>query len=224
MRLTVMHPRKEALDLLAREVAPAGTSWSPGTTGSGGGRSSPAPSIKQFGFLLDKAQLAPKASLDGLDVPFTSKNMAFVLMEYAQAAIEIVANQSTDGAEYADRSFTDEVIEVPLIRVAHARSGDKGDISNIGVIARHPGLLPMLRTQVTESSVAAYLAHFVNGKVTRFEVPGIHAFNFVCEQALDGGGMASLRNDPLGKGMGQILLSMPVKVSASQLALARQPG
>jgi hypothetical protein len=69
--------------------------------------------------------------------------------------------------------------------------------------------------------VAAYLAHFVKGKVTRFDVPGIHAFNFLCEQALDGGGMASLRNDPLGKGMGQILLSMPVKVNAALLALCR---
>ena len=110
-----------------------------------------------------------------------------------------------------------DLIEVPLIRLAWARSGDKGDISNIGVIAREPGLLPLLRAQVTEATVAAFLAHLVKGKVTRFEVPGIHAFNFVCEQALDGGGMASMRNDPLGKGMAQILLSMPVRVPAALL-------
>ena len=60
---------------------------------------------------------------------------------------------------------------------------------------------------------AQHLAHLMTGhKVTRYELPGIHAFNFVCEQALGGGGMASMRNDSLGKGMGQILLALPVKV------------
>lgn len=62
--------------------------------------------------------------------------------------------------------------------------------------------------------MAAYLAHLVRSKVTRYDVPGIGALNFVCEKALDGGGMASMRNDPLGKGMAQILLSMPVQIPA----------
>ncbi len=75
----------------------------------------------------------------------------------------------------------------------------------------------MIRAQVTEKAVAAFLAHLVKGRVPRFDVPGIHAVNFVCEQALAGGGMASLRNDPLGKGMAQILLSMPIKVSQALL-------
>jgi hypothetical protein len=70
--------------------------------------------------------------------------------------------------------------------------------------------------------VRSFLAHLVKGKVTRYEVPGIHAFNFVCEQALGGGGMASLRNDALGKGMGQVLLSMPVQVPAAWLAHQNQ--
>jgi hypothetical protein len=114
---------------------------------------------------------------------------------------------------------TADSIEVPLIRLAWARSGDKGDTSNIGVIARHPALLPLLREQLTEARVAEWLAHLVKGRVTRYDVPGIDAFNFVCEQALGGGGMASLRNDPLGKGMGQILLAVPVRVSTALLAL-----
>jgi hypothetical protein len=65
--------------------------------------------------------------------------------------------------------------------------------------------------------VARYLAHLVHGTVTRYELPGIGALNFVCTQALGGGGMSSLRTDPLGKGMAQVLLSLPVKVNASWL-------
>jgi hypothetical protein len=63
--------------------------------------------------------------------------------------------------------------------------------------------------------VREWLAHLVKGSVTRYDLPGIHAMNFVCTQALDGGGMASLRNDPLGKGMAQVLLALPVRVPAS---------
>ena len=212
MRLTVMHPRKEALDWVAREVAPAGTSWSPGTTGSGGGRSSPAPSIKQFAFLLDKAQVQPKVTVN-----LSSKEDYEIKINNVHKYNEqfAIINDILNVEKY---TLIGDEIEINVIKIAHARSGDKGDISNIGVIARHPGLLPVLREHLTEDAVAAYLAHFVKGKVTRYEVPGIHGLNFVCEQALDGGGMASLRNDPLGKGMGQILLSMPIRVSAGLLA------
>jgi hypothetical protein len=104
------------------------------------------------------------------------------------------------------------LVEVPLVRVAWARSGDKGNDSNIGVIARRPEWLPWLRVQLTDERVKEWLAHLVAGQVTRFDVPGIHALNFLCTEALDGGGTASLRNDPLGKGMAQILLAMPVQV------------
>lgn len=64
------------------------------------------------------------------------------------------------------------------------------------------------------------MAHLVKGKITRFDLPGLGAMNLVCEEALDGGGMASLRSDPLGKGMAQILLSMPVKIRAQTLSVA----
>ena len=82
------------------------------------------------------------------------------------------------------------------------------------MIARRPQWLPLLREQLTEERVAGWLAHLVRGTVTRYDVPGIHALNFLCTQALDGGGMASLRNDPLGKGMAQILLTLPIRVPA----------
>ncbi|WP_137921782.1 acyclic terpene utilization AtuA family protein [Hydrogenophaga sp. 2FB] len=212
LRLTVTHARKEALDLFAREVAPAGTSWAPGTTGSGG-RSSASPSIRQYAFLLDKERLSPTVLVDG---DSTAIAQPAGQTGPAAAATRVADRRAT--ADSVDAGASSNTIEVPLIRLAYARSGDKGDISNIGVIARRPDLLPLLRAQLTEASVAAYLAHLVKGPVTRYDVPGIHAFNFVCEQALGGGGMASLRNDALGKGMAQILLSMPVRVPVAQLA------
>ena len=226
LRLTARHPDKAALELLAREIAPAGTSFAPGTTGSGGGRAGVSPLIRQYAFLLDKARVTPAVTLDGAPVslplppagegrgegqpPSSSpegheSNPASARTEQAQAAIHSIETDT-------------DTVEVPLIRLAWARSGDKGDTSNIGVIARKPEWLPLLRTQLTEARVAEHLAHLVKGRVTRFEVPGIHAFNFVCEQALGGGGMASLRNDPLGKGMGQILLALPVRAPKSWLS------
>jgi hypothetical protein len=203
MRLTVAHAKKEALEIFAREIAPAGTSWSPGTTGAGG-RPSASPWIKQYAFLLDKRRLTPSVVIDGERTPVS-------------IPVGMPWRASPPVTTAPALSEPNETVEVPLLRIAHGRSGDKGDVSNIGLIARRAELLPWLRAQVTEASVAAYLAHLVKGKVTRYDLPGIGAVNFVCEQALGGGGMASLRNDPLGKGMAQILLSMPVRVPRALL-------
>jgi hypothetical protein len=207
LHLAVMHPQRAALDLFAREIAPAGTSWAPGTTGAGG-RPSPAPAIQQFAFLLRKDRLRPRVLLEGSEIDVTVPTGT--ASDIAVPALGL-ASVPAEGP----------CVEVPLIRLAWARSGDKGNQSNIGVIARRPEWLPLLRAALTEARVKAWLAHLVRGEVVRHEVPGIHAFNFVCTEALDGGGMASLRNDPLGKGMAQILLSMPVPVPAAEWELAQ---
>ena len=94
--------------------------------------------------------------------------------------------------------------------LAWARSGDKGDSCNIGVIARHPAYLPYIKHHLTEESVAEFFSHYVKGKTTRYDVPGIGAFNFLLENSLGGGGIASLRPDPLGKSFAQMLLSYPL--------------
>lgn len=210
LRLAVMHPQKAALELFAREIAPAGTSWSPGTTGADG-RPSPSPAIRQYAFLLDKKRLSPTVLLEGRELPVDIP----VGHEPVPAAPTCVRPEPVEGgASCLTGSAGMEDVDVPLVRLAWARSGDKGDSSNIGVIARRPEWLPLLREQLTEEQVAAWLAHLVQGSVTRYDVPGIHALNFLCTGALDGGGIASLRNDPLGKGMGQILLTMPIRVPA----------
>jgi hypothetical protein len=204
LRLAVMHPQKAALELFAREIAPAGTSWSPGTTGADG-RPKVVPAIKQFAFLLDKTQVQPRVALGG--------QVALVPIPHGQAAIPSSGDPPSEpGVEPGP-----DWVEVPLVQLAWGRSGDKGDSSNVGIIARRPEWLPLLRAQLTESRVRDWLSHLVRGTVTRYEVPGIRALNFLCTEALDGGGMASLRNDPLGKGMAQILLTMPIKVPPNSL-------
>ena len=228
LRVSATHPLREALELFAREIAPAGTSWACGTTGASG-RPSVSPSIRQYAFLLDKARVAPTVVIgeQRIAVPAAAhapqtnapapQTNAPAPQTNAPAPQPDAPVPQPDASAPVGPSPDDERIEVPLIRIAHARSGDKGDTSNIGLVARRPELLVVLREQVTAERVAAWLAHLVQGPVTRYEVPGIHALNFVCERALGGGGMASLRNDPLGKGMAQILLSIPVRVAPGLL-------
>ncbi|MBO9513110.1 MAG: DUF1446 domain-containing protein [Variovorax sp.] len=212
LRVAVTHPRKEALELFAKEIAAAGTSWAPGTTGVGGGRPSVSMSIRQFPLLVDKALFTPMVEMEG--------RTWRVPCDVAAPDTAVPAPSAVPEAQAEFAIGNDETLEVPLIRLAWGRSGDKGDISNIGIMARHARYLPALRAQLTAEAVRAHLAHLVDGRVTRYELPGIDAFNFVCEEALGGGGMASLRTDPLGKSMAQLLLGMPVRVSARLLGEA----
>jgi hypothetical protein len=109
-------------------------------------------------------------------------------------------------------------VTVMLSRIAHTRSGDKGDTSNIGVIALRPAYYPILLREVTADRVKEYFGRLVSGKVTRFALPNLAALNFVMEQALDGGGTISLRTDAQGKTHGAALLRMGIEVSDDELA------
>ena len=103
------------------------------------------------------------------------------------------------------------------MKLAWARSGDKGDHANIGVMARKPEYLPYLRAALTDAAVADYMKHVLDperGSVSHWELPGFNAFNFLLRHALGGGGIASLRIDPQGKAFAQQLLDMPIPVSA----------
>jgi len=107
-------------------------------------------------------------------------------------------------------------ITVPLIKLAWARSGDKGNHANIGVIARKAEYLPYLNAALSEQAVGHYMQHVLDpdtGSVHRWSMPGMNAFNFLLKNALGGGGIASLRIDPQGKAFAQQLLDMPISVS-----------
>jgi hypothetical protein len=116
----------------------------------------------------------------------------------------------------------DALIEVPLIRLALARSGDKGNSSNVAIIARHPDYVPVLRREVTVERMAGHFRSLVDGPIERFEAPGLGAFNFLMQGALGGGGMASLRIDPQGKAYGPMALEMLVSVPVELLRRVEQ--
>jgi hypothetical protein len=97
-----------------------------------------------------------------------------------------------------------------LIELAHARSGDKGDMSNIGLIALKPEYYPILVREVTAERVKKHFAGVCLGEVERFEVPNLEAMNFLLHQALDGGGTVALKADPQGKTYSSALLRMEI--------------
>jgi hypothetical protein len=100
----------------------------------------------------------------------------------------------------------------PLWRAAHGRTGDKGNRSNISVIAWDPALYPLLVAQITESAVAQRFAHRRPARVQRFLLPSLHAMNFVLDDVLDGGVNDSLNLDSHGKALSFLLLEMPLEV------------
>jgi hypothetical protein len=101
--------------------------------------------------------------------------------------------------------------------LAYGRSGDKGNSSNIAIFARKPEYLPYLREILTPEKILAQLGHLANGPAQRFDAPGLHAVNFLIQDALGGGGMASLRIDPQGKAYAQMALEMLIPVPKAWL-------
>lgn len=103
-------------------------------------------------------------------------------------------------------------MKVRLADIAHARSGDKGDTANVGLIALEPGWYPVLEKHVTAEAVAAHFDGAIDGPVTRYELPNLNALNFLLHGALDGGGTLSLKTDAQGKVFSTALLRMTVEV------------
>jgi len=225
LKIAVRHPSKDALQIFAREIYPAATAMAQGLTGFAGGRPEPQPVIRLFSFLADKADVPVSVSIDG-------KSVSVELPLIRPEPVEGPAPSPREDGEKEDGRNVDAPlspslrgegkgegrrIKVPLIALAHGRSGDKGDIANIGVLARKPEFAALLRQQVTTQAVGDYLAHFAKGKVERFEWHGLDGFNFLLHEGLGGGGIASLRHDPQGKAMAQILMDLPVNVPARWL-------
>jgi hypothetical protein len=207
IKIAVKHMFKEACMFFASEIAQASTGMAPALAGIVGGRPKVSPVIKLFSFLIDKNQVSVEIDFEGKRYP----------VEIPQG----VSTEQLPNLKAGENAiYQGDEIEVPLIEIAHARSGDKGNHSNIGVIARKAEYLPWIRAALTEEAVASYMQHVLDaekGRVIRYELPGLNALNFMLENALGGGGVASLRIDPQGKAFAQQLLDMPVKVPAHLL-------
>lgn len=207
LRLVVQHTDPKALDLFARELGSVGLGFAQGTAGLIGGRPKATPVVRLYTFLIDKMRLPVASVTVGAGAAIEVPVPAGVTASEASVDTPSAASAAPGGATR----------EVPLIAVAHARSGDKGDSSNIAIICRKPEYFDHLRQVLTPERIAAHFEGIVEGPVRRFEAPGLHAVNFLIEGALGGGGMASMRLDAQGKAYGQRALEMIVPVPADWL-------
>lgn len=114
-------------------------------------------------------------------------------------------------------------MRVRLLDIAHARSGDKGDTANVGVIALKPEWYPVLVRHLTRDAVAAHFKGIITGPVERFELPNLHALNFLLHGALGGGGTLSLQTDAQGKVYSTALLRLVLDVPDDQARAAELP-
>jgi len=213
IKIAVRHAKKEALVLFSREIAQAATGMAPGLTGIVGGRPTVYPVIRLFSFLADKDACAMEVELNGERTPVALPQIT--VLDSAQIAADIAAPLPSGQADAC----------VPLIKLAVARSGDKGNHSNIGVMARKPDYLAWIAAALTKGAVAEWMQHALDpqtGKVSRWYLPGSHSLNFLLENALGGGGVASLRIDPQGKAFAQQLLEFPIPVPKALAASLEQ--
>ncbi|CAK9021473.1 unnamed protein product [Durusdinium trenchii] len=205
-KIGLKHNDKKAIALFLRELPSSGVSMAQGTTGFGatgfGGKISDV--LRVFSLTVPKTEVDCEVCVDEkrFMVPVPTEGG---FPGSASRSVEAVPAQMPAGP----------MVAVPLRFLAWARSGDKGNMANVGLIARKPEYLPILRHQVTTERVKAYFSRRVEGDCQRFDLPGIGAMNFVMEAALGGGGMCSLHSDPLAKTFGQILLLMKVDVPAA---------
>jgi hypothetical protein len=109
-------------------------------------------------------------------------------------------------------------MKIPLSRIAHGRSGDKGDTSNIGIIAYREQYYPILVREVTADRVKTHFGDLIRGRVDRYLLPNLGALNFLCYEALGGGGTLSLRIDAQGKTLAAGLLGMEIEIDESEFA------
>lgn len=203
VKLAAIHSNKKALQILGREIAQAATGMAPGLSGLVGGRPDAYPRIRLYSTLVPKSNVPVSVSIGDQTLSVTVPN-----------------GQPFDESQLACNAGSEKKtgdVTVPLVALAWARSGDKGNHANIGVIARKPAYFAYLRDALTTEAVADYMKHVLDApdsSVSRWELPGLNAYNFLLKNSLGGGGIASIRIDPQGKAFAQQLLDFPVPVSA----------
>ena len=206
-KIAVRHASAKGVGLFIKEATGLGLSAPPGLCGFAGARPKPSPVMALF----------------SMTVPKTMVNVEVVAEEGQKKVDAGPAGAATlpepPMPHAIPKAALDDptCISVPLVQLAWARSGDKGDSANIGVIARHASYLPWIAAALDEVTVARLFAHFQVARVQRFYLPGCHALNFLLHATLGGGGTSSLRFDPQAKGYSQLLLGQTVRIPAALL-------
>jgi Acyclic terpene utilisation family protein AtuA len=203
LNIAARHPEPGPLELLGREMTPLAL-VAQGMAGYMAARPKPQPVVRLFHALIDRPSVRVTLTIGERD-PFDVTVASGVLV--APGSPPLSEDTPTGVATGAT---------VPLREIAYARSGDKGNDANIGVIARRPEFAALIREQVTAERVAAVFGERLEGPVTRWELPGLNAINILLHDVLGGrGGVSSLRLDPQGKSYAAMLLALPVTVPAA---------
>ncbi len=201
MRLMVKHYNEKALRIFSKEIAQAVTGMTAGVINYMGGRPTVSPSIHLFSFLIPK-------NFINIEVEINQSKSEVKMPTLPKFSKKEDVNLNG----YDNNDFSHLKTKVDLEKLAYARSGDKGDHVNIGIIARKSSYFPYIRDALKIEVVSKYFEHFLKGEVQRWDVPGVYGLNFLLKNALGGGGMASLNLDPQGKGYAQMLLEMPIPI------------
>jgi hypothetical protein len=207
LKIGVHHQSREAVAAFLREVPSIGLGGPPGVSGGGLGLPRPTPLVRLECFPVRRELVDVRVEVDAMPVPFE----------------EIVGAPATSPEQRVvdPGTYQGPTVAVPLVAIAHGRSGDKGSDVNVGVRARHPDLYPVLLRELDADRVATHLAHLGAESVIRFELPGIQAVNFLLRGGLGAGGTASLRFDPQGKAVAQQLLDLEIDLP---IGLATHPA
>lgn len=200
LKIAAKHETQVGAGALLREISGLGLATPAGLSIFAGSRAKPSPVVRLFSFLLPKADLSIGLDVDGQKQSFEE---AAVSGGDAPATPPVPDAPPEKGA-----------VDVPLVKLAWGRSGDKGNKANVGIIARDAAYLPYIWAALDEDAIRHRFGHFIgdNPALARFYLPGSHAMNILIEDALGGGGVASLRNDPQGKAYAQILLDHPIPI------------
>ena len=207
LKFAAKHQDIRAVGIMLKESVGLGLATPPGLSGFVGGRPKPSPIVRLFSFLIDKDQV--NVTIDN----GSSKNEIKIPPsdEFDLNSIEQITAPDFEDAN-------EKFVDVPLIKVAYGRSGDKGNKANIGIISRDPKFYPAICNFLDEKVVKDCFADFLEGSVERYFLPGSNSINFILNDVLGGGGPASLRNDPQGKAYAQILLDQMIPIPEKLLS------
>ena len=203
LKIAVKHPDVKAVGIFLKELAGLGLATPPGLSGfTGAGRARPSPVVRLFSYKTAKEDITVSIDVGGKIE--THKDI-------------VVGAEQSPNATTPTLLTNDATVEVPLIKLAWGRSGDKGNKANIGIIARKAEYLPYIWAGLSNEYIGDAFSHFMGTPqaIEKFYLPGSNAINILIDDILGGGGAASLRNDAQGKGFAQILLAKTIKVSPS---------